>query len=164
MRRTTMIVLIAALMVALTAGVAVAASVTCGGPGDTNPAPVACQGTPNNDVITGTGNADIIDALAGKDVVKAKNGDDDVNGQGNDDTLFGHKGCDTLNGGGGQDKLDAKNGDDCPSGETVDADDGNPGDKIVANDGNVDTIFCNTGDILKKDNVDIVNGTVNGTC
>lgn len=157
MKITTKIALVSALLIALFAGVAVAATFTC--------TATTCNGTPNNDRITGGGASQTFNAKAGNDNVQARSGDDTVNGEQGRDILFGELGCDTLDGGPAPDFLNNTTNDNCakalsnPDHEVSDAQDGNPNDRIVTNDNRPDEIVCDTGDTYKADaQTDEVNG------
>ncbi len=156
MNRATKIVLITAMLMILSAGVAVAATFTC--------TTTTCNGTSNNDQITGNILDQTFNAKAGNDIVRAGGGDDIVYGQTGNDRLTGEGGCETLNGGQGSDLLDNATGDNCnralsnPSHETVDAVD-NTFDGIITNDSRPDEILCDPGiDYYRADPIDTVNG------
>ncbi len=96
-RRMARVVAVGALMVALFATAAYAATITCtGGP---------CSGTNNNDQITGSPARDQIDALRGADTVDALAQNDTVYGRGAGDTIEGGADDDTLYGNGAQDNV-----------------------------------------------------------
>ena len=141
MKRTTIAALVVALLVALFAGVAVAKTFVCDGPGDNDPALLSCTGTPKDDLITGTTKGETIRAL---------DGDDTINGYGGHEVnLVGEAGCDKINGGAGEDRLDAQRKDDCTNplvdgaGEFVRAGPGN--DRVFADDDKPDIIDCGGG-------------------
>ena len=98
MKRTAMMVLtVAMLMVALSAGAAYAALV---------------EGNNSDNGLTGTPRADIIHAYGGKDLVSALEGRDEVHGGYGADTLYGNRYGDTIFGGYGTDHLYGGYGDD----------------------------------------------------
>src|SRR5215212_1433295 len=66
-------------------------------------APLLCEGTPRDDVMTGTD---------GPDTILGRAGNDTISGLAHTDTLYGNLGNDTLNGGAGQDTLRGNSGDD----------------------------------------------------
>ena len=103
MRRTALVGMIAAALLAL-AGAAYAATVTCEG-GD-------CQGTEEADEITGSLQSDSIFADEGDDDVNARTGHDFVRGAEGDDKVDGGGGFDTLRGNRGADRLRGGHGDD----------------------------------------------------
>jgi Ca2+-binding RTX toxin-like protein len=153
-RKMARVVAVGALMVALFATAAYAATVGCtGGP---------CSGTNNNDTITGSAAKDRIDALGGADTVTtagAKNdtvygrgAGDRIEGGDDDDTLYGNKAqdtvtdrfplginndTDTLYGGKGDDTLNANDGD---SKDTVN---GGVGFDVCIVEGEDDRVGCN---------------------
>lgn len=88
MRKITMVAVMVAAILVVTAGVALAANF---------------RGTDGPNTIIGTKNADRIDALAGND---------NVFGGGGNDRLFGNRGDDDIYGGAGRDRVDAGRGDD----------------------------------------------------
>jgi Ca2+-binding RTX toxin-like protein len=126
-RKMARVVAVGALMVALFATAAYAATVGCtGGP---------CSGTNNNDTITGSTARDQIDALRGADTVTTadiqndtvygRGGGDTIEGGADDDALYGNgaqdavndrvpmanNDTDTLYGGGGNDTLNSQDAD-----------------------------------------------------
>jgi hypothetical protein len=166
MRKRAMIPLAAAIAgVALTGGVALAATVQCTG----NP----CEGTTDDDSITGTANPDRIFAKAGKDNASGFGAGDRIEGArgadilfgddgldrsvDGDDKLFGGRGPDQMLaagrsdlfvGGDGNDAIDAREnnfiGDPAIAGtDTVRGGAGN--DQVFAMDGAVDHINCGKG-------------------
>ena len=124
---------LAALLLALTAGTTLAASIDCPGGG-------GCVGTAGDDTMRGTATADGMDGSGGADKIYGLRGGD---------ALIGGAGKDYLSGGPGADLLDGGRGDDTlvtteysgPSGQdTV-----RGGAGIVANDGYKDLIDCGDG-------------------
>jgi Ca2+-binding RTX toxin-like protein len=114
MRRVILVLTVGALLIALTATVALAAT---------------RHGTSGHDVLTGTQNADqmyghagddIISGLRGNDLMYGGSGEDALWGSYGDDNLYGRTGADDLHGMGGNDYLSAKDGQrdlvDCGSG------------------------------------------------
>ena len=116
MRRATILTLVAALLLAVTAGAAVARDF---------------NGTSGDDVIRGTERADNISGNAGSDrlygngggdtllggfgndpALKGGEGNDNINGNLGNDRLYGGPGNDTLNGGQGRDLLEGQGGND----------------------------------------------------
>lgn len=99
-------ILIAAMAAALVlaGGVALAASVRCGG-GE-------CRGTPKADEMLGTAQRDVMRSFGGNDRLYAKAGDDDLYGQFGADRLYGADGSDSLSGGDYPDALYGGEGDD----------------------------------------------------
>ncbi len=90
MRRTTLLVVMSALLLALGAGVAFAAII---------------KGTPGDDRLTGTEVRDTIFGFKGDDLIRGLGGTDTLQGGGGDDTIFGGPGQDVLRGRGGNDHL-----------------------------------------------------------
>lgn len=148
MKRMVMIVVVAALLAALTAGVALAESVPADsastirgtGAGD------ALYGTNKANKIYGYGGADLIYGYAGRDTLYGGNergwGDkilggswgDKIRGQRGDDALYGQRGHDNINGGPGNDLIVGGHGRDVLNG-------GGWLDKIDARDGWRDVII-----------------------
>src|SRR5918998_90288 len=89
-RRATILTLVAALLLAVTAGVAVAKDI---------------RGTNGPDILAGTNNADKISALSGKDEVRGLRGPDVLNGGTGPDLLQGNRGDDTIKGAPGDDTV-----------------------------------------------------------
>jgi Ca2+-binding RTX toxin-like protein len=160
MRRATAVLMVETLLLALAAGVALAAEVACSGG--------ACTGTRNQDSITGTDTTDEILALGGKDFMDVRGGADEVHGSEGGDRLFGDNkndraldGPDEVYGGasiddlfglGGSDLLDGGPDDDfifaqefspVVGTDTVRAGEGD--DEIFADDGASDSISCGAG-------------------
>ena len=98
MRRATLLVLVAALLVALTAGVAMARTF---------------DGTKKDDKLVGTNRADTLNGFAGDDKLYGKGGNDTLKGYiGNDFPMRGASGEDTILGGVGADRGYGDAGDD----------------------------------------------------
>lgn len=98
MRRATLLTMVAALMLALTAGVAVAKVI---------------DGTKGNDKLVGTSRADTLNGFAGNDKLYGKGGNDTLKGYiGDDPVLRGAAGDDTILGGIGSDRSFGDAGDD----------------------------------------------------
>jgi hypothetical protein len=140
MRRRGVLLLVSiAVMVAVVAGVALAANIDCGDFGQPGG---NCLGTNQADVITGTLERDIITAASGADTVNARGGPDDVYGDAGPDDLNGQGGGDYLEGGRNPDELSGGAGDD-----VLNAVDNGSGD--VANGGDGDDV-C----LIDDDNLD----------
>jgi len=176
-RRPLGIVVVSVLLVALAAGAALAAVVSC------VPGATTCSGTTQDDLIYGTEGVDNINASYGKDEVYARSGadivrggpgqdylvgddenpstgNDRIYGNGGDDFLSGEAGSDYLNGGGQDDTIGAQGSDiqgsntegkDTVLGETGD-------DTIDAHDGYVDSIDCGDGfdEVIYDSGIDVV--------
>jgi len=133
MRRVVIIAVVAALMLALTAGLAWAQGIV---------------GTPNDDSLFGTADPDQVVALEGDDVVDGFPGNDKILGNEDEDNLLGAEDSDDVNGGDGNDTVDLVSFDTAGSVDSGKGGDGN--DIVQAQDGNKDIINCGRG---KKDKV-----------
>jgi len=133
MRRVVIIAVVAALMLAMTAGLAWAQGIV---------------GTPNADTLFGSADPDQILALEGDDFVDGFPGDDKIVGNENKDNLLGAEDSDDVNGGDGNDTVDLVSFDTPGSVDSGKGGDGN--DTVQAVDGNKDIINCGLG---KKDKV-----------
>lgn len=92
-----MLAVVGSVLLVASAGVALAANITClGGP---------CVGTEQNDRITGSQVDDEIHALGGRDEVTARGADDHVEGGAGRDDIAGGAGGDFLVGGRGSDDI-----------------------------------------------------------
>lgn len=101
------VVVLATLLSALTAGVAYAASIDC-----PNRANGACVGTDKADDIEGTKQEDRISGLAGSDTIRGLGRADFIHGNVGKDTLYGQGGGDTLKGDTEADTLIGREGND----------------------------------------------------
>jgi Ca2+-binding RTX toxin-like protein len=131
MKRVPLFVVAGALLLAITAGVALADTLAC-------PVFGQCTGTDSDDTIFGT------------------NGGDDIRGEGGGDVIFAQDGGDTVSGGSGRDDIRGGNGDDVLSGskspDKIAGDRGSDemyggadNDTIYAADGEADYIDCGEG-------------------
>jgi hypothetical protein len=154
------LMMVGALMLALTAAVAFAATIRCT-TGST------CFGTNEADTLIGTKFVDNIQGRGGDDSIEGRGGDDFLAGdqafeqslRGNDtvdggsgnDELEGNQDNDVLIGGPGNDKLNPLDGQQPGTQDTVKGDAGD--DDVFANDGNKDVIDCGRGsqDIVRYD-------------
>jgi Ca2+-binding RTX toxin-like protein len=152
MCRAGKLILMGALMLALAAGAALAAPHICPSGGG------LCVGTPEADTISGSGNVDQIFALEGDDFVDGFGGNDLIYGNEDADTLRGAEQSDVLRGNTGNDSIDAFSFDTAGSTDQIFGGAGN--DKILAEDGNVDSIDCGAGllDQAFRDPGDTVTG------
>ena len=112
-------------------------------------------------IVGGAGDDDISATSADAVVLRGGAGNDKVRGSTSDDKLFGDAGADTVVGGDGSDQLDGGAGRD-----TIQGDGGlggsNGNDRILARDGERDTVSCDLGaDVVTADAVDVVE---KGTC
>jgi hypothetical protein len=161
MRRILVVLATMVMGVLLASGVAYALNaVECDGPGDTDPDPLECRGTPQSDEIVGTTDpaGEEIRALAGNDLVDAFDGDDTVFGGLRGDggpadltfaemadtlNLEGAEDSDTVHGQGGSDNIDAAEHDTPGSFDSSFGGRGN--DRILSVDGNEDVVDCGLG-------------------
>lgn len=119
--------MLTALALVVGGGVALAATIQCGG-GD-------CFGTDRADTIFGTNRHDAIFAKKGGDVVTGKKGADNLNGQDGNDRVLGGPGKDWVKGG--------RHDDTVKGGKGHDRITGGSGDNIIrAADGMKDLIIC----------------------
>lgn len=104
MKRVVLVLTVGALLLALTATVAIAAT---------------RYGTNGNDVLSGTGKADtmyglggddLMYGLQGNDLMYGGYGNDYVYGRGGNDNIYGKYGADHMYGGGGNDYINVKDG------------------------------------------------------
>jgi Ca2+-binding RTX toxin-like protein len=134
-RRPVALFVVSVLLVALSAGAALAANV---------------NGTSGNDIIgpdpfngvSLQGN-DTIRALQGNDTVDGVTGDDDIFGDQGEDNLIGAEHSDTVDGGNGKDIIDLAQFD--TDGSHDEGLGGNGDDPVQAKDGNHDVIDCGNG-------------------
>ena len=95
MKRTLMVLVVGALLLVLTASVALAA---------------ARYGASGNDVLNGTGAADQMYGYAGDDLMYGGRGNDYAYGRDGDYNLYGRSGIDHMYGGYGNDYVNVKDG------------------------------------------------------
>jgi Ca2+-binding RTX toxin-like protein len=136
MRRTTTVTLVAAVLLALTAGAALAAMsdpINCPHPDPTNETPAYdCEGTNGDETMNGTSGPDYMAGLAGNDTLNGNDGDDKIDALEPD----GDKGADTVSGG--------------PGNDTIAANDGFK-DDIRCGPGSRDIVYSDKGDIVSSD-------------
>jgi Ca2+-binding RTX toxin-like protein len=109
--RPIAVFVVSALLVALAAGAALAATFTCPGGVPAGQTLAPCPGaTATDDTITGSNDPDNIMALGGDDTVNAKGGNDRVNGDIGNDRLNGQAGTDRVYGQAGDDVISARDG------------------------------------------------------
>ena len=92
MRRTAMILVVAALMVGVFASVALATSVVLPGTDERD----VISGTKQDEVIKGMGGDDTLNGFGGQDVVKGGDGPDEMGGGNGSDKAYGNAGNDNL--------------------------------------------------------------------
>jgi Ca2+-binding RTX toxin-like protein len=98
MWRTTTVTLVAAVLLALTAAAALAATINpinCPHYEDTSDR-YDCEGTPDADTINGTSGLDYMAGFAGKDTLNGKAGDDKIDALEGEDIVSGGLGNDTI--------------------------------------------------------------------
>lgn len=123
-KRTLLVCLVVTVVLALTAGVALAVTKQC-----SDEFSYVCRGTQGDDTLLGTNSgADDIEGLGGGDRLEGRGGVDSLFGGGGDDTLLGGYGSDGLRPMSGNDALFGGPG---PSGDTYAFDRGWDRDTIV---------------------------------
>jgi Ca2+-binding RTX toxin-like protein len=145
-RKAVLITTTAIALLVVSAGVALAATITCEGGG--------CFGTPNDDKMFGSANADVMFADAGNDKAHGRDGNDVVFADAGNDTVYGSDGEDWLEGASGSDTLVGGSGNDVLDAETLESPLGSPDtiragagdDFIAARNGKSDRIDCGAGD------------------
>lgn len=146
MRRATLLTIVMGLLLALTAGAALALTynrIEC----SSDP----CTGTNRADLMIGTNKAELIRSGPAFDKILARGGNDSVHGQAGNDTMNGEDGNDTLKGSFGDDYIRGYNGSDTLY--------GHPGsDRLRGGPGNNDTIYA-AGDTSNRDYVHCGTGT-----
>ena len=141
MRRATLLTLVVALMVALTAGVAVAKNIN-----GTN-GPNTLRGTNAADTINGRGGADEIYGRDGMDTLKGNDAADRVYGMEGNDAISGGFGNDpALRGGAGNDDIDGNIGSDTVTGDA--------GDDTIRTVGDISSDKVNCGEDADGQDVD----------
>ncbi|MBA3390764.1 MAG: hypothetical protein WKF28_05950 [Rubrobacteraceae bacterium] len=131
--KITVLAVLMAVLLSLTAGVAVAKTF---------------NGTSGNDRLKGTDKADTMRGYAGNDQISGRRGSDFINAGPGNDLVFGDKGNDTIEGKTGRDELHGGAGND-----TI----------FAGNDSATDYVFCNAGDDeahIKAN--DLIDGDVSG--
>ena len=127
MRKAIILLTALALALVVGGGVALAATIQCGGGN--------CFGTNNPDTMYGTNRHDAIFAKAGGDYVSGKEGADNLNGQAGNDRVLGGPGDDWVKGGDHNDTVRGDKGHDTITGGS--------GDNVIrAGDGIRDLIIC----------------------
>jgi Ca2+-binding RTX toxin-like protein len=139
-RKTVLVFAVAALMLAVAAGVAWAAEVTC------QPNGQPCMGTDQDDQIWGGVQADTIFALAGNDSVWGRFNNDELHGEAGNDTILGGFADDNLSGDDGDDELHGETGNDTVSGGSGD-------DNLFGDDGTDQLVDTDDGDVPDVDSI-----------
>jgi Ca2+-binding RTX toxin-like protein len=154
-RRAIAILLVSMLLVALTAGAALAANINGTAATDLiGPAPYKGTSLTGNDVVRSLGGNDRVDPYLGNDTVYGGEGDDEVLGAEGNDNIKGENGDDTID----LAVFDSPNAQDKGYGGAGD-------DVFSAEDGNKDLLNCGTGDdtVLSSDaGLDVVSNTCEG--
>ena len=127
MGKATILLTAVVLALVLGGGVALAATVHCGGGN--------CFGTDGADTMYGTNRHDAVFAKAGGDFVSGRERGDDLNGQGGEDRVLGGRGDDWVKGGDNRDTVKGNNGNDTLTG-------GSGRNVIRAADGMRDLVVC----------------------
>jgi hypothetical protein len=112
-----------AVLLSLSAGLAHAATPTCGGDQATIVGTSRSDrivGTSGQDVVAGGGGGDVIRGMGGGDVICGDLGNDTIIGGNGGDLLIGGPGTDSLSGGAGTDSLSGASGTDTLAGGTGD--------------------------------------------
>jgi Ca2+-binding RTX toxin-like protein len=138
MKRASVFLVAAALLLALSAGVALAQNFI----GTSGPDVIA--GTDKADFIDGKGAADQLSGLDGRDTTLGRAGDDLIEGGRGPDRLTGGPDNDTIYGGGGNDAVNGGPGDDT----IIVSDDGtgpDSADQYACGDGE-DTVYVRSAD------------------
>lgn len=104
MRRTTIVILVAAMLLALTAGAALASTISC--PNSDGSSSYDCTGTGGADTMKGAPGPDYMVGLGGNDTLNGFAGEDKIDAL-NDPQ---DKGKDTVSGGPGNDAIAANDG------------------------------------------------------
>jgi Ca2+-binding RTX toxin-like protein len=135
MWRTIIVTLVAAVLLALSVGAALAAPITCP-PDDPNKSDAYdCKGTSGDDTINGKPGPDYMGGLAGKDTLNGFAGDDKIDAV--DPSGSTIQDADTVSGGSGND--------------TITANDGVKGDDIRCGTGSRDIAYSDKGDLVDSD-------------
>ncbi len=167
MKRVTLMTIVVGLLLALTAGVAVAREI---------------NGTDRSDEIAGTDNADEIRGLDGNDEIRARDGNDDAYGSDDNDRVYGMDGNDYVSGGFGDDPfLKGGSGNDTVVGNAgSDRMSGGTGDDTLravndtrqdfvncgedAGGGDVDTAYVNGQDTVDSQQASLITTTTGLSC
>jgi Ca2+-binding RTX toxin-like protein len=134
MRRTTTVALVAAVLLALTAAAALAATIDDCPQNDLQNYDYDCSGTDGDDTVNGTPGPDYMTGLKGKDTLNGFDGDDKIDAADYDKTIPQE---DTVSGGPGNDTIGANDG-------LTDHIDCGPGSRDIAySDKGKDTVSSN---------------------
>jgi Ca2+-binding RTX toxin-like protein len=167
MKRATLMAVVVGLLLALTAGVAVAREINGTSRSET------LRGTSNADTISGRGGNDVIRGRAGNDELKGGDGKDRVYGMGGNDKVAGDFGDDPiLRGGPGNDTVVGRAGSDRMTGDAGDdtiravndtkQDFINCGEDADGQD--VDTAYVNGQDVVDSQQASLITTTVGVSC
>src|SRR5215217_943973 len=136
MRRTTTVTLVVAVLLALTAAAALAATIdpiNCPN-ADLQNSGYNCEGTTDADTMNGTSGPDIMAGFAGSDTLNGNDGDDKIDALEPEGDTVG--GVDTVSGG--------------PGNDTIGANDGVKGDDIDCGPGSRDIAYSDKGDSVSS--------------
>jgi Ca2+-binding RTX toxin-like protein len=147
MKRATLMAVVVGLLLALTAGVALARDIT---------------GTSSSETLRGTDNADTISGRGGNDKISGRGGNDELRGNDGTDRVYGMAGNDNVAGGFGNELiLRGGPGDDTVRGNAgSDRMTGDTGDDTIRAVGDTKQDFINCGE--DADGQDVDTAYVNG--
>jgi Ca2+-binding RTX toxin-like protein len=140
MRRLLILLSVIGTALALSSGVALAATIDC-----PNRADGRCVGTDNNDDMKGTRNVDLMYGFAGRDTLRGLDANDTLTGGIGNDTLYAQLGSDKLVGLAGADVLSGKRGND----RLLGGSDGDP-DEFYCGPG-TDSAVIEVGDLVQSE-------------
>ncbi len=126
-RRTVLLVIVGAFLLALVSGAAVARTFDCN--------KSTCNGTKNNDTIRGDSSNQTFNGLGRNDTILGRGGDDDIFGNNGRDNLSGQGGDDDLFGGADNDSLNDNEPTNIDDTDSLDGGSGN--DALNADDGDI---------------------------
>jgi Ca2+-binding RTX toxin-like protein len=151
------------LLVALTASVAFAATISC-----PNGADNLCVGTNGPDDMQGSDENDVMRGFGGNDTVVAGLGNDTAHGGDGNDRLEGRIGNDFLSGGEGADVIVTADGEDEAYGaggnDTIRAYRDDQPDFISCGEGDADTADVQSGDYVDGERAGLLVGTTVTSC
>ncbi len=145
MKRIMMVTAVASLLLAMSAGIALAANIAC-----PNASFGVCVGTPNDDTMGGGPIKDIMTGRQGADTMSGRLNADEMVGDLGNDFLDGGAGNDVLKGGDGQDVLNGRLGND---------------DIFAERDQDSDSITCGPGeaDFARVTPIDVIDNRQAGS-
>lgn len=150
-RKVILAIVVALLMLAISAGVAWAQNeITCSA--DNQP----CRGTDQEDQMLGGPQDDTIYGMEARDTIAGRFGNDSLYGGRGNDTIAGSFGDDLLAGNRGSDELWDTNGNDVdhaqggPGNDRINVDDGDRLDTVSCGQGRNDTVTADPGDTVAR--------------